>query len=73
MVGGFSRGIKMAKMALENAQEDFRMTVVRTEKEARLKQGITNRWLEKGKVCGTLLEELSVRQRRGKGLRQGFG
>jgi uncharacterized protein YicC (UPF0701 family) len=31
---------------------------VRTGEAARLKQGITDRWLEKGKeVCGTLLEE----------------
>ncbi len=30
MVGGFSRGIKMAKIALENAMEDFWTTVVRT-------------------------------------------
>jgi hypothetical protein len=35
MVGGFSRGLKMAKMALENAQEDFRTTVLRTGEAAR--------------------------------------
>jgi hypothetical protein len=58
VVGGFSRGIKMAKMAMENAQEDFRMTVVGTGEAARWKQSITDSWLEKGKeVCGTLLEE----------------
>ncbi len=58
MVGGFSRGIKMAKIALENALEDFGTTVVRTGEAARWKQGIIDIWLENGQeVCGTMLEE----------------
>jgi hypothetical protein len=58
IVGGFSKGIKVAKIALENAQEDFKTTVTRTGEAARWKHGVANSWLEKGKeICGTLLEE----------------
>ncbi len=57
-VGGFSKGIKVAKMALENAQEDFQMTAKRTGEAAKWKQSVYDSWLEKGKeVYGTLLEE----------------
>jgi hypothetical protein len=38
-VGGFSKGIKVAKMALENAQEDFQTTVKRMGEAAKWKQG----------------------------------
>jgi hypothetical protein len=34
-VGGFLKEIKVAKIALENAQEDFQTTVVRTGEAAR--------------------------------------
>ncbi len=58
MVGGFSRGIKVAEMALENAMEDFQTTVKRTGEAARWKQNIVM-WLEKGQqVCGDMLREL---------------
>jgi hypothetical protein len=58
MVGGFSQGINMAKIALENTLEDFRTTVVRMREAARWKQGIIDSWLEKGQeVCRTMLEE----------------
>jgi hypothetical protein len=53
MVGGFSRGMKMAKIALENAMEDFQITMVRTGEAPRW-----NNWLEKGQeVCGNMLAE----------------
>jgi hypothetical protein len=56
-VGGFSKGIKVAKMALENAQEDFQTTVKRTGEAAKWKQGVYDSWFEKGReVCGALLE-----------------
>jgi hypothetical protein len=38
MVGGFSKGIKVAKIALENTLEDFKVTVARTGEAARRKQ-----------------------------------
>jgi hypothetical protein len=58
MVGGFSKGIKVAKIALENAQADFKTTETRTGEVARWKHGVADSWLEKGKeICRTLLEE----------------
>jgi hypothetical protein len=58
MVGGFSRGIKVAKMALENAMEDFQTTVKRTGEVARWKQDVIDNWLKKGQqVCGDMLAE----------------
>jgi hypothetical protein len=58
MVGGFSKEIKVATIALENALEDFNFTVTRTGEAARWKHGVADNWLEKGKeVCGNLLEE----------------
>ncbi len=58
IVGGFSKGIKVAKIALENALEDFKVTIARTGEAARWKQGVTDEWYNKGKeVCGNLLEE----------------
>jgi hypothetical protein len=58
IVGWFLKGIKVAKIALENTQEDFKTTVTRTGEAARWKHGVADSWFEKGKeVCGTLLEE----------------
>jgi hypothetical protein len=58
MVGGFSKGIRMAKIAVENALEDFKVTVARTGEAARWKQDVADEWYNKGKeVCGSLLEE----------------
>jgi hypothetical protein len=57
-VGGFSKGIKVAKIALENALEDFKVTVARTGEAARWKQSVADEWYDKGKeVYGSLLEE----------------
>ncbi len=58
IVGGFSKGIKVAKIALENALEDYRVTVARTGEAARWMHGVADEWYEKGKeVCRDLLEE----------------
>jgi hypothetical protein len=58
MVGGLSRRIRVAKMALEKAMEDFRITGERTGEAARWKQDIINSWLEKGQeVCEGMLAE----------------
>ncbi len=58
IVGGFSKGIKVAKIALENALGDFKVTIARTDEAARWKQGVIDEWYNKGKeVCGNLLEE----------------
>jgi hypothetical protein len=58
IVGGFSKGIKVAKKALENALEDYKVTVARTGEAARWKHGVADEWYDKGKeVCGDLLEE----------------
>jgi hypothetical protein len=77
MVGGFSIGIRMAKIALENTLEDFKVTVARTGEAARWKHGVANEWYVKGKeVCGVCwrnLWEPSVKQKRGRGPKQGSG
>ncbi len=49
MVGGFLKGIKVAKIALENALEDFKVTIARTGEAARWKQGVADEWYDKGK------------------------
>jgi hypothetical protein len=75
MVGGFSKGIKVAQMALENAMEDFQTTVKRTGEAARWKQDIIDSWLEKGQqVCGDMLAEAveaicEAEERKGKEVR----
>ncbi len=48
----------MAKIALENALADYKITVARTGEAATWKHGVANDWYEKGKeVCNGLLEE----------------
>jgi hypothetical protein len=73
MVGGFSKGIKVARIALE----DFKITVTRTGEAARWKHGVADDWFEKGKeVCGNLLEEVmgaSVKWKREREPRQESG
>ncbi len=58
MVGGFSRGIKVAKLALENSMEDFQISVERTGEAAKWKEDIISSWMEKGReVCRDVLRE----------------
>jgi hypothetical protein len=57
-VGGFSKGIKVAQIAVENAMEDFRVTIARTADGCKWKHGVAEEWYIRGKeVCGDLLEE----------------
>jgi hypothetical protein len=42
MVGGFSKGIKVAKIALENALADYKVTMARTAEAARWKHGVAD-------------------------------
>jgi hypothetical protein len=57
-VGGYSKGIKVAKIAVENATEDFKATVARTKEACRWKHGVAEEWYAKGEeVCGDLLRK----------------
>jgi hypothetical protein len=57
-VGGYSKGIKVAKIAAENAIGDFEATVARTKEVYRWKHGVAEEWhAKKEEVCGNLLEE----------------
>jgi hypothetical protein len=48
----------VAKIALENALEDYKVTEARTGEAARWKHSVADDWYEKGKeVCDGLLEE----------------
>jgi hypothetical protein len=38
--GGYSKGIKVAKIAMENAVGDFKATVARTKEASRWKHGV---------------------------------
>ncbi len=39
-MGGYSKGIKVAKIAAENAIGDFKVTVARTNEACRWKHGV---------------------------------
>jgi predicted HicB family RNase H-like nuclease len=57
-VGGYSKEIKVAKIAMENAIGDFEATVARTKEACRWKHGVAEEWhAKKEEVCGNLLEE----------------
>jgi hypothetical protein len=52
IVRGFSKGIKVAKIVLENALEHYKVTVARTGEAARWKHRVADEWYDKGKeVC----------------------
>jgi hypothetical protein len=56
--GGYSRGIKVAKIAMENAIGDFKATVARVKEACKWKQGTAKDWYAKGvDFCGDLMEE----------------
>jgi hypothetical protein len=58
IVGGFSKGIKVAKIAVENAREDFKVTTARTAVACKWRHGVAEEWYAKGEeVCGDLLED----------------
>jgi hypothetical protein len=56
--GGYSRGIKAAKIAMENAMGDFKATVARVKEACKWKHGTAEDWYAKGEdICGDLLEK----------------
>ncbi len=58
VVGGFSKGIKVARIVLENAIGDFKVTVARTGEACKWRPCVADEWYIKGEeVCGNLLEE----------------
>ncbi len=46
-VGGFSKGIKVAKIALENAMGDFKVTIARTAEACKRRHGVADDWYAK--------------------------
>jgi hypothetical protein len=57
-VGGYSRRIKVAKIAMENAIGDFKATITRTQEASRWKHGVAEERHAKGEdVCGNIMEE----------------
>jgi hypothetical protein len=58
MEGGYSIGIKTAKIATENAKSDFKTTIDRVAEASRWKRGTIEDWLSRGElVCAGLMEE----------------
>jgi hypothetical protein len=56
--GGYSKGIKVAKIAMENASADFKATIARVKDARRCKPGTADDWYDKGEVVsGDLLEK----------------
>jgi hypothetical protein len=56
--GEYSRGIKMARIAKENAIADFKATIARVQEASKWKRGVADSWYAKGEeVCGDLVEE----------------
>jgi hypothetical protein len=39
-VGGFSKGIKVAKIAVENTMEDIKVTIARTAEAGKWRHGV---------------------------------
>ncbi len=58
MEGGYSIGIKTAKIATENAKSDFKTTIDRIAEASKWKRGTIEDWLSRGElVCAGLMEE----------------
>ncbi len=58
MEGGYSMGIKTARIATENAKSDFKATIDRIAEASRWKRGVIEDWLSRGEVvCAGLMEE----------------
>ncbi len=73
-VGGYSKGIKVAKIAVENAIGDFKVTIARTGEACRWKHGVAEEWYAKGEeVCGDLLKEAETGPEEGRSKRGGGG
>jgi hypothetical protein len=59
MEGGYSMGIKTARIATENARAEFETTIDRIAEASRWKRGLIEDWLSRGEVvcCTGLMEE----------------
>jgi hypothetical protein len=58
MEGGYSMGIKTARIVTENAKSDFKATIDRIAEASRWKRGVIEDWLSRGEVvCAGLMEE----------------
>jgi phage-related minor tail protein len=56
--GGYAKGIRVAKIAMENATGDFKAAVARVKEACKRKHGTAEDWYTKGEVaCGDLLEK----------------
>jgi hypothetical protein len=56
--GEFSRGIKMARIATDNAIVDFKATIARVQEASKWKRGVADSWYAKGEeICEDLIEE----------------
>jgi hypothetical protein len=58
MEGGYSIGIKAAKIEMENAKSDFKNTINRIAEASRWKKGTIEDWSSRGEVvCASLMEK----------------
>jgi hypothetical protein len=56
--GQYSKGIKAAIKAMENAKLDYKATIDRVAEASRWKEETTNDWVSKGELaCGNLIEK----------------
>jgi hypothetical protein len=56
--GQYSKGIKAAIKAMENAKLDYKATIDRVGEASKWKEGMTNDWVNKGELaCGDLMEK----------------
>jgi hypothetical protein len=58
MEGGYAKGIKVARIATENAMVDLKATIAQIQEASRWKCRVAENWHAKGEdVCGNLVEE----------------
>jgi hypothetical protein len=56
--GQYSKGIKAAVKAMENAKLDYKTTIDRVAEASKWKEGMINDWVNKGELaCGDLMEK----------------
>ncbi len=56
--GQYSKGIRAAIKAMENAKLDYKATIGRVAEASKWKEEMTNSWISKGKLaCGDLMEK----------------
>jgi myosin heavy subunit len=58
MLSGYAKGIKVARLAIENAEKDFKATIERIQEACRWKRGVAESWYTRREIiCGNLIEE----------------